>query len=221
MRKIKPMLFSGPMIRAIKAQRKTQTRRIIKPQPADYSDPLISFAFGRAQYSWRDHRKGNGDLIWFEPRWQRGDIVWVRETFAHVGSVDPQIFITRADYPDCVPRGYENLPADSDIKWCPSIHMLQRDSRITLEIMDHRVERLNDITDQDAIAEGIYYDEERRAWRYDPAACAPSPVAAYAALWDHINGPGSWAKNPWVTVTDFSAQFCNVKEVTDALAQVA
>lgn len=212
------MLFSGPMIRALLAQRKWQTRRIIKPQPDDDRQPLQSFAHGRAQYSWGNHRKGNGDLIWVEPRWQKGDVAWVRETWARVGSFDPGLLITRADYPACVPSGFENVPLASAVRWRPSIHMCRADSRITLHIKDHCIQRLNDISERDAIAEGI---EPLRSGRgfYDPIEghgvvrfghYFDTAVEAYAHLWETINGKGAWARNPWVTVTAFATVFSNV-----------
>lgn len=189
--KERPILFSGPMVRALLAGTKTQTRRVVKP----------SAMLG----GWETGHNARGDIT---SRWplacglkparcpygQPGDRLWVREAFA--GSIAYE----RHGYPlkewgnklwyvaDGEPRsGQWTRPR-------PSIHMPRCLSRITLEVTGVRVERLQDISEADAIAEGIGHGDVDAA------------VADYAALWEQINGPGSWDANPWVWVVSFNAQ---------------
>ena len=186
--KEKPILFSGPMIRAILANTKTQTRRIFKP------DRMTWDANGR----YTTHAMRGGELsitgsgpfkpsswLHYCPYGQPGDRLWVRESFARVptacGSED---IVFAADYQDGSDRA-------AGVRYTPSIHMPRAVSRITLEITGVRVERLQDISEADAIAEGVYTDPACPA--YD----------AYAQLWDEINGLGSWEANPWVWVVGF------------------
>jgi len=195
--KSRPILFSAPMVRAILDGRKTQTRRIIKPQPIAVRDvdgpaicpmclpPLQSFAM--------TCKLGKpGDQLWVREAWQAvkpWDIGYVLCNPAHM---DAEIHY-RATADKCVP----------ELPWRPSIFMPRFASRITLEITEIRCERLNKISDEDAQAEGIFLN--RNDW-YD---CGnglrgeSSPMAAYRALWETINGYGSWAANPWVWVVSF------------------
>lgn len=86
----------------------------------------------------------------------------------------------------------------------PSIYMPRWASRITLEVTGVRVERLNDINQEDAIAEGVEAHDDDGVTYYGPlgrGVC--DPIVAYRSLWDSINGPGSWAANPWVWVVEF------------------
>jgi hypothetical protein len=168
------------MVRAILDGSKTQTRRIIK---------------NTGTYAIEDHHgiiTANRERSALATQCRYGkpsDRLWVRETWAEVGTMDPGLIVYRADYPDCVPRQYENVPPASEITWKPSIHMFRKHSRIILEITGVRVERLQDISEAGAIAEGV--------------SDILNPVGAYRELWESINGPASWAANPWVWVVEF------------------
>ena len=156
--KSRPILFSGPMVRAILEGRKTQTRRIVTPH-----------------------------------KWEVGTIAWVRETFAdtHLES-QRKPWTYRADESEIDRDMYP-------LKWKPSIFMPREASRITLEITSVRVERLNEISEEDAIAEGTSFDAA-----IESIMCEPDRARrAYKLLWNSINGPGSWDKNPWVWVIKF------------------
>jgi len=201
--KERPILFSAPMVRAILEGRKTQTRRVIKPQPNDSElsdDVLPATTYG---YAWRD----DGDGVWHCPYGAPGDRLWVRETFIHEpadycweASVSipcrPASTVYRADVED--PRGG---------RWTPSIHMPRALSRIDLEVTGVRVERLQDISEADAMAEGIDRVGERfkgymplhTGEQYDPALAKTS----FSQLWESINGDRSWADNPFVWVIEF------------------
>jgi hypothetical protein len=134
--KERPILFSGPMVRAILDGRKTQTRRIVKGQPALWLNDSVMGQF----ISTDDH------LISMCPYGKPGDRLWVRETFAVCA--DSSIFYRSDGGPS---------PWDG-IKWKPSIHMPRAASRITLEIVSVRAELLHEITESDAIAEGCQCD---------------------------------------------------------------
>ena len=164
--KERPILFSGPMVRAILDGRKTQTRRVVKIGSYRPSGPF-------------------GDHAGYCPYGKPGDRLWVRETFFN----EPNFHGVSATW----------YRADNDTfpgMWKPSIHMPRRLSRITLEITAVRVESLNEINGMEAWREGCPYHPKA-----DPEP--EDMIAWYRKLWESINGPGSWAANPWVWVIDF------------------
>jgi hypothetical protein len=128
------------------------------------------------------------------PHGQPGDRLWVRETFAYPND---QVTIYRANWrEDAITRGLDNIPKDdSGIRWTPSIHMPRWASRITLEITNIRVKRLNEITRGGALQEGCPFGV-----RGDQGS---GPREWFADLWESINGTGSWGVNPWVWVIEF------------------
>ena len=202
--KERPIIFSAPMVKAILAGRKSQTRRILKPQPSAHHG--IAKCWGTSpdgvefgeKYVWTecgpDYPDGPEDER-RSPYGVPGDRLWVRETHC------PRYFDDgkpgyRADW--------SSAAADlcPEPKWKPSIFMRRHDSRITLEVTDVRVERLQTITEADAIAEGT----ERHvcgALKYSHPGCC-GHVRAFELGWDSINAKrGSWASNPWVWVVSF------------------
>jgi hypothetical protein len=214
-----PILFSGPMVRAILEGRKTQTRRIIKPQPDGWIRGN-SGAFGvpKKITNKKPHKNGT---IWQEeddtcyedincPYGQPDDRLWVRETWQL--DEDERGFVYRADI-----RNFADY-AFGPPSWRPSIFMPRKACRIVLEIADIRVERLQEISEADAIGEGVeWWHEERlksRPKHYrvycdydnpkDPAQYTSSAVDSFSTLWQSINGPESWNQNPWVWVIEFN-----------------
>ncbi|MFM9434540.1 hypothetical protein ACFDR9_001599 [Janthinobacterium sp. CG_23.3] len=216
--KERPILFNGAMVRAILDDSKTQTRRIVKPHRSDDAFCLVDYGDGWWPYRSEDGESPNVDNMEYPlncPYGQPGDRLWVRETFGEVydwcdhpempGAGTESWHIEwkyRADgEPDCV---------DMDgafTGWKPSIHMPRATSRILLEIVSVRVERLNDISEADAIAEGIEQlpGHPGRWWLgFDVSSLNyPSARNAYTDLWESINDAGSWAANPWVWVGEF------------------
>ena len=194
--KERPILFSAYMVRAILEGRKTQTRRVIKHVPA-----------GTA-HIWNDGAEWNVEnaakALWVGalrcPYGQPGDRLWVRETWQQFGDT----FAYFATDTDVFP----------ETKWRPSIHMPRAASRILLEITDIRAQRLHDITEADAIAEGlhsvipnggpntVYHDYQTGIWL--SPKMLNNPIASYRTLWEKINGSGSWEQNPWVWVISFT-----------------
>ena len=176
--KERPILFSGPMVRAILDGRKTMTRRVMKPQPEDYP-----YHHGLAVY--RVAKKCTYGVP--------GDLLWVRETWASDVDGCPAGLSYRADHLD--PRG--DGPANP-MRWRPSIFMPRWASRLTLRITSIRVERVQDITEADARAEG-FKDVAGKYARGDEARIW------FAELWDDINAKRGfgWDANPWVWVVGF------------------
>jgi hypothetical protein len=195
--KERPILFSGPMVRAILEGRKTQTRRIIKPQPVEKDG-----WFSREGYTAGSEKALREGMPFFGgcPYGSSGERIWVREAFQH-NLNSRERYRYRADSH----AGLEKRVGDG--RWTPSIHMPRVASRINLEITGVRIERLNDISEADAVAEGI--EPVRNIWKlYGQqmpgfADATGQPRKSYASLWESINGPGSWAANPWVWVVEF------------------
>ncbi|KUE89126.1 hypothetical protein ASL20_09870 [Cupriavidus necator] len=201
MSKERPILFSGAMVRATLDGRKMQTRRIMKPQPVIdgtwHSLPNYSASSERA---FCDGAPYFGNC----PYGKAEDRLWVRETWAQPVALDPGPTVYRADYPECVPAGFENVPPAEAIRWKPSIHMPRALCRLELEITALRAERLNDCSEADAIAEGIA--PELDGWTdYSNPSCqmCMNPVDSYRTLWNSINGADAWDTNPRVWVVGF------------------
>jgi len=192
--KERPILFSAPMVRALLDGTKTQTRRVVKP-PRGYR--WLDLAAG-TMVNTGGHKMHRSDLT--APYGQLGDRLWVRETWRHRGIGEDG----RAERGGYVYRATENVDGSAE-RWIPSIHMLRAASRIDLEVTGVRVERLQDISEADARAEG--------ARECDPVSgrevllAGPSQrgsfVLHYRDIWEQINGAESWAANPWVWVVTF------------------
>lgn len=217
--KYRPMLMSAPMVRAILDGRKTMTRRMapiesveISPiredrrsiswsvrfkKPIGPNRTLSSYSGGR--FTELQARNIIGSM--FCPYGQPGDRLWVRETFSDdwVDLGHPVQY--RAD------GEMDSEMWAAGVRWRPSIHMPRRASRITLKIAAVRVERLQDISEQDAIAEGCSKNHNGYYWGGPHAVSGQKQFAqstqAFRDLWESINGPGSWALNPWVWVIEF------------------
>lgn len=222
----RPILFSAPMVQAIQAGRKTQTRRLVKLRDfGPSSTPGYDWCFRRKDGCWEEYT--TADLIAKHcPYGVIGDRLWVRETFRYVdfeclpGLNGQDVRWNAAvEYRDGV-RGLrtDNVDPSTRLGWRPSIHMPRWASRILLEITDVKVERLNDISEADAIAEGArdwlngldgrtYDNAEKQACRFtkvlDPQAGMMSSRGAFATLWESLHGKGSWAANPWLWVITF------------------
>lgn len=229
--KVKPILFNGPMIRALLDGRKTQTRRIIKPQPKGIDD----MDSGTVCLAWQD---GFVDVNC--PYGKVGDRLWVRETHTFETNQlisDPSYTPPHNDgrpvlWTDCPEWGRfwtqphyratdEELELDYDgdgpeCRWTPSIHMRRWASRITLEITDIRVERLQDISEEDALSEGVLCPTTGTEFEAPVSADYKSgPKTWFAMLWSKINGIDSWRENPWVWVVEFKVHKCNVDKLLE------
>ena len=186
----RPILFSAPMVRALLAGTKTQTRRVVKPKPTFRDDHLAT-----------DLRA----LLSRCPYGQPGDRLWVREAWREWSS---EAWHYAADL-TILPKGDRELAnflaqrspfSWESYKWRPSIHMPRAASRITLEITGVRVERIQDISEADARADGVI----QWAGEQDTPVCDMQEARLqFMGLWESINGGGSWDANPWVWVVSF------------------
>lgn len=176
------------MVRAILEGRKTMTRRVVKFKPIGYLGwvrNVFTHLFKLADAPLKEMKCPYG---------VPGDRLWVRETFLDDGETkDRPQWIYRADN--------ENYPRHEGQNWKPSIFMPRAASRILLEVTDVRVERLQDITEEDARAEGVEPDVDAGYWKgYIFPGVYDSAKKSFASLWQSINGLGSWDQNPWVWV---------------------
>ncbi|WP_410752574.1 hypothetical protein [Citrobacter youngae] len=221
------MIFNGEMVRAILDGRKTQTRRIMAIQP-EHSE------LGLRRVIDSKNGRDNGKYFWSQsdacglkarskvfgcPYGEVGDRIWVRETFQGPLVSEELLEEYRAHPEKFETPQYCEYSADGGAKpeycdlddnlrhgWRPSIHMPRWASRITLEITDVRVERLNAISEEDARAEGIIDGGCLNCGEPEPCGCAnPEPDAtdAFAYLWQSIYGQENWNANPWVWVIEF------------------
>ena len=206
----RPILFSGPMIKAILAGTKTQTRRVVKPQP-------FWLDAGTAQPVKPTGPKNvEGYLPHVSPYGATGDTLYVRETWRVQRSSSTMrraAVAWRADGSDAVldvTDGYAVPEATKD--WRPSIFMPRWASRITLRVTDVRVERVQSISEEDAKAEGVepfhgLHASQRLCVADDTRTQGTHPhTIAYASLWDSINGDRegcAWRDNCWVWCVDF------------------
>lgn len=192
-----PILFSTPMVQAILAGRKTQTRRVVKDKMLqENTDPETE-----------EYLK----LTTICPYGYVGDVLWVRETFA------------KRDTPDAEwnPKwGYcykaDNDPLYEHKKFKPSIHMPKEACRVWLRVTNLRIERLHDISESDSIKEGVEFEGEQpwykdyvRKLKFFPFA---NPFYSFRSLWKSINGDDSWNANPWVWVVQFEVVSTTGKE---------
>ena len=212
----RPIIFSAPMIRAIIDGRKTQTRRVLKPQPPERVscfEPHPSFP--NELIPWRDGEPLHSHVVPYAP----GDRLWVRENFALGFDLDdhdmpigdePQLFFA-STY-----DGRMWLDRDTDEwrdepRWTPSIHMPRRASRLTLVVTGVKVERLQEISREDAIAEGC---ESPLIGTEAPAPAHGVYLAdertSFAQLWNRLHGPGSWDANPWIVAVSFVTHMRNI-----------
>lgn len=191
-----PILFSTPMVKALLDGRKTQTRRILKDQPvkAKAHDGFSFLNVPKIGPIWDAKNKC--------PYGQPGDLLWVRETWYNDAGFGSPIYYYRADgeFDELFVR--HKLGQVGPFKWKPSIYMPKAAARIWLRITDVRVERLQDISEDDAEAEGILIDDEGlMCFDYiNKTMRHIVPEESYKSLWESINGPESWDANPWVWV---------------------
>lgn len=232
----RPIIFSGPMVRALLAGTKTQTRRLLRvpaylDADAGYPDPGI----GAGGYLKAPERDEPAIVHRAYPPAEIGDRLWVRETWA-VGmcaeglapaELSPGFW--RHDNGGCWYRaGGEPAHAISPRgKWRPAIHMPRWASRLTLTVTNVRVERLQDISETDAEAEGIEPNQDGRlrvvGWRnyQDDASVFDDKRQSFRSLWDSINGdrPGAaWADNPWIYAPTFTVARHNIAAAPSAAA---
>lgn len=196
--KARPILFSDPMIRALLAGRKTQTRRVVKPQPPSWIESDLPGLRALKEKPC--------------PYGQPGDLLWCKETWAK--SRDGSVLYRADTMFDSMSEG------DFAWRWPRSIHMPRWASRLTLELTEVRVERVADISEEDARAEGAPYAHFEDAFEIpDCLRSIADSFPAYAhhygfqILWESIQGPGAWDRNDWVWAIRFRVIHANVDDV--------
>jgi hypothetical protein len=208
-----PILFSAPMVRAILAGTKTQTRRVLdawcdEPPAYVWSGQIIAEDENGWMYRWpKTHAVG--DRLWVREAWRTlhaNDCLSPRHM-----AVDPSKITFEAD-----PENRNPLWAFGRLR--PGMFMPRWASRITLTVTEVRVQRLQDITEEDAIAEGVVNTGRRDGAPYSHCiipgmpeiTMEHEPSSVFAALWEHINGDGSWKANPWVAAYTFTVEHRNI-----------
>ena len=219
--KMRPILFSGEMVKALLDGRKTQTRRVLKPQPGQISSPV--FGGGAMTFQNPEDVEPGDDERWFgyddtEGDWveigkcpygQPGDRLWVREScrWDHSESdihyrADGQTrrFLTSKEADEWSRRDWErrHRHAQWNARWRPSIHMPRWASRITLEVEEVRVQRVQEISLEDVGAEGF-------EWRGCPDDYDQGLSGTFIHIWDSLNAKRGygWDTNPWVWALTF------------------
>jgi len=210
------------MVQALLAGTKTQTRRAVTNQPEGGAIEIMHNGTSFAAYDLQDWLtqayQGYGfqdeDQLWRCPYGQPGDRLWVRETWAPhfiwTGAKPSEIIF---DGGECIFYRADNAirggceQSQREPKWRPSIFMPRAASRLLLEITAVRVERLQEISEADAVAEGIEVTSKgeyiNRYKHYTEGGGGLDAQHSYQTLWASINGPESWAANPWVWVVEF------------------
>ena len=199
--KERPIIFSTDMVLAILEGRKTQTRRIIKPQPLDHQLPISRGITldGSQNEVWLLQREKSTKVDAIKcPYGQPGNLLWVRETFLsllpeHITSAP---FVYKANAwvtPDEIRE--EPIFFGCRYQWKPSIYMPKKAARIWLVVTNVRVERVQDITEKNAKDEGSPLELSPCNWHHH--------YDWFKNLWNKINGDESWKANPWVWVVDF------------------
>lgn len=215
--KERPILFSAPMVRALLDSTKTQTRRAWRIQPP----PGVRVAIVN---NTTKHYGGPGDRLWVRETWRYCD--WSEEGEPHIEYAADGARTLIEDFPEdwgarlmdtwtslSTPSNFDIDQRAADRRWRPSIHMPRWACRILLEVTEVRVKRLQDISDNDARAEGVErIDAEMgmrlrtphwRAYGNEDTQYCISPAGSFQALWKSINGAESWGANPWVWAISF------------------
>lgn len=204
MSNFKPMLFSTDMVRAILDGTKTQTRRIIKPQPKNYTVKSIIDRCNFKNGNWCIKHKIQENPDRFEitdlmkSNLEIGNIIWVRETFGY-SKEGKLYFAANVCNPKYAPEN----------GWKPSLFMPKELCRLFLEVTGVRIERLNEISESDSILEGIQktnngfinYDKSYPVSEF--IGGGTEAIRSYVSLWESINGKNSWSENPFVWVYTF------------------
>ena len=191
-----PKIFSAPMVNALLEGRKTQTRRVLNPQPA-HDVAYVTLANGRWVAS---DAFGHGYLV--NVPYAVGDRLWVKEPIDKVS--EPGDVFYRADYEA------EYGGSAKGLGWRSARYMPRWASRLTLTVTDVRVQRLHDISEADAVAEGIEPKWHAYTGYGKQADVLMSPYDSFASLWISIHNTNAWDANPWVVALTFTVEKRNI-----------
>ncbi|RWH31600.1 hypothetical protein [Mesorhizobium sp.] len=228
----RPILFSSPMVRALLAGQKTQTRRVLMKTrngtPVEMHPDGRSVPFNDPKqwgFPYYDRSTDSHDVM-FLPDYVKGlfkvgDRLWVREAWRTTCNIDG----VKPRFLDAGHRSKVTFEADPENRnplWAfgrlrPGMHMPRWASRLTLTVTDVRVQRLQEISEADAIAEGLRWRDALQAWTAggDNWPTFLDPRRSYAGLWNHLNAERGfgWETNPWVVAVSFTADRRNIDAV--------
>jgi hypothetical protein len=233
----RPIIFSAPMILALLERRKTMTRRVLRAPR--WSTGVLDFELGDdGVYA---IARETGCLAKVEPPYAIGDRLWVREAHYMTDDGDTQFAVFAADRQAAeehlkaiaeLPASFPESVRREHLKLRPSIHMPRWASRLTLIVESVKIERLQDISEADALAEGVEFETADPPFYYVPGLhphsitavgieerCArPHAVGSYAKLWSHIHRAGEWERNPYVAAITFRTICANIDTLDAASA---
>lgn len=221
--RVLPILFNTEMVQAILDGRKTVTRRVVKKSQCVLADKKEPHELGREYAPFDGMTDAEIVACTYKPPYRSGNTLYVRETWSFLPCIEcmdegPACNIEPVvhDDGDSESEGcfvYKaSHPRPERVRWKPSIHMPKQSARIWLKVTDVRIERLQDITEQQAEAEGIHFYDcpDGYTWKTktDIHNCYTNQVAAMAALWNRTLNKDQkeilgWSKNPWVWVIEF------------------
>ncbi|WP_375553353.1 hypothetical protein [Roseovarius mucosus] len=215
----KPILFSAPMIRALLDGRKTQTRRVLKPQPGVLKNGIWYRPYpGTDPLQWC-YMHGDRPAAYFKGSYAPGDRLWVKETWRpSISAADP--WHVAVLYPHTGDVKHWNWSSDADFgDWkipkaaatgnVTPLFMPRWASRLTLIVTEVRVQRLQDISDADAWAEGC------RGYVSPCGDYGETPREEFHALWNSLHGPDAWDANPWVVALTLDVYRSNIDQMGD------
>jgi hypothetical protein len=220
----RPIIFSAPMVRALLDGRKTQTRRVLKPQPGGIEQRPLGFVGSPARFVFTEVHPGGANWTHYAKiPYAPGDRLWVRETWRphYLGD---GVWNLDVSYPADGERRTicDGEFGDKDWNWPKAadrgnvtpLHMPRWASRLTLTVTDVRVQRLQEISEADCYAEGIENIGQGCGFVQLPEALTYSTArGCYHTLWNSLHGPGAWGANPWVVALTFTVQRGNIDQL--------
>ncbi|MDG3040467.1 hypothetical protein [Roseicyclus marinus] len=229
----RPIIFSAPMVRALLDGRKTQTRRVLPNQPPEPATLQGWDISGNRRFAHFWHDLGDGCIEVHGSRlfaW-RGDRLWVQEDWRTVSSLDlykpaqmremaheagyRQAWAPITYLADGQRKNWESGDDAGRRRW--SRHMIRELSRLTLTVTDVRVQRLQEISEAGAKAEGAAFHDGRgighSGWRHDLSDVHADARSSFARLWNSLHGPDAWDANPWVAAISFDVHRCNIDQM--------
>lgn len=215
-----PILFSAPMIRALLDGRKAQTRRILKPQPNYVFRSVVDGSVDSMQRIVGRDGFGLEERVTVPMPHTTGTRLWVRETHAIVPRTAYRM--SEGVYQTLRPNDEHDAAIyragwdrSNPGRWRPSVHMPRWASRLALTVTDVRVQRLQDISEADAIAEGVgplspVPGRPDLLWVHGGGEKWAAPTYAFKTLWNTVNGPDAWDRNDWVAAYTFTVRKGNI-----------